>query len=44
MNAPTLTLEECFSTGIEALCHDNSGNWLVLVQPATEPYTADDFK
>ena len=30
--------------GTEALCRDNSGNWLVLVEPATEPYTADDFK
>jgi catechol 2,3-dioxygenase-like lactoylglutathione lyase family enzyme len=29
--------------GTEALCRDNSGNWLVLVQPATEPYAADDF-
>jgi hypothetical protein len=22
---------------------DNSGNWLVLVEPTTEPYGADDF-
>ena len=29
--------------GTEA-CRDNSGNWLVLVEPASEPYTADDFK
>jgi catechol 2,3-dioxygenase-like lactoylglutathione lyase family enzyme len=27
--------------GTEALCRDNSGNWLVLVEPAA--YTADDF-
>jgi catechol 2,3-dioxygenase-like lactoylglutathione lyase family enzyme len=30
--------------GTEALCRDNSGNWLVLVQPAPEPVTAADFK
>ena len=30
--------------GTEALCRDNSGNWLVLVQPTTEPFSADDFK
>jgi predicted enzyme related to lactoylglutathione lyase len=29
--------------GTEALCRDNSGNWLVLVEPATEPFTAADF-
>jgi catechol 2,3-dioxygenase-like lactoylglutathione lyase family enzyme len=29
--------------GTEALCRDNSGNWLVLVEPATAPYTAEDF-
>lgn len=28
--------------GTEALCRDNSGNWLVLVQPS-EGYTAEDF-
>ena len=28
--------------GTEALCRDNSGNWLVLVQPS-EGYTAADF-
>lgn len=27
--------------GTEALCRDNSGNWLVLVEPSA--YTADDF-
>jgi catechol 2,3-dioxygenase-like lactoylglutathione lyase family enzyme len=30
--------------GTEALCRDNSGNWLVLVEPATEPFTAEDFE
>jgi predicted enzyme related to lactoylglutathione lyase len=30
--------------GTEALCRDNSGNWLVLVQPTTEPFSAEDFK
>ena len=30
--------------GTEALCRDNSGNWLVLIQPATEPFSADDFR
>ncbi len=29
--------------GTEALCRDNSGNWLVLVEPATEPFSAADF-
>lgn len=29
--------------GTEALCRDNSGNWLVLVEPATEAYSAADF-
>jgi predicted enzyme related to lactoylglutathione lyase len=29
--------------GTEALCRDNSGNWLVLVQPSNQPFTADDF-
>ena len=28
--------------GTEALCRDNSGNWLVLVEPS-EGYTAADF-
>jgi predicted enzyme related to lactoylglutathione lyase len=28
--------------GTEALCRDNSGNWLVLVQPS-EGYSAADF-
>ena len=27
--------------GTEALCRDNSGNWLVLVEPSA--YSADDF-
>lgn len=30
--------------GTEALCRDNSGNWLVLVEPSDGPVTADDFK
>ena len=30
------------SYGTEALCRDNSGNWLVLVEPS-DAYTADDF-
>lgn len=29
--------------GTEALCRDNSGNWLVLVEPSGEPYEAADF-
>ena len=29
--------------GTEALCRDNSGNWLVLVEPAADPYSAADF-
>ena len=29
--------------GTEALCRDNSGNWLVLVEPATGAYSAADF-
>jgi catechol 2,3-dioxygenase-like lactoylglutathione lyase family enzyme len=29
--------------GTEALCRDNSGNWLVLVQPTDQPYNIDDF-
>jgi catechol 2,3-dioxygenase-like lactoylglutathione lyase family enzyme len=28
--------------GVEAVIRDNSGNWLVLVEP--KQYTADDFK
>ena len=27
--------------GVEAVMRDNSGNWLVLVEP--KPYTAGDF-
>ena len=27
--------------GTEALCRDNSGNWLVLVEPS--PYSPEDF-
>ena len=27
--------------GVEALCRDNSGNWLVLVEP--REFTASDF-
>jgi catechol 2,3-dioxygenase-like lactoylglutathione lyase family enzyme len=30
--------------GTEALCRDNSGNWLVLIEPAIEPYGAEDFE
>jgi catechol 2,3-dioxygenase-like lactoylglutathione lyase family enzyme len=30
--------------GTEALCRDNSGNWLVLIEPSNAPVTADDFK
>jgi catechol 2,3-dioxygenase-like lactoylglutathione lyase family enzyme len=30
--------------GTEALCRDNSGNWLVLIEPANAPVTSDDFK
>jgi predicted enzyme related to lactoylglutathione lyase len=30
--------------GTEAVCRDNSGNWLVLVQPSQNPYTAADFE
>jgi catechol 2,3-dioxygenase-like lactoylglutathione lyase family enzyme len=29
--------------GTEAVCRDNSGNWLVLVEPAETPFTAADF-
>jgi predicted enzyme related to lactoylglutathione lyase len=29
--------------GTEALCRDNSGNWLVLVEPSNVPVTAADF-
>ena len=29
--------------GTEAVCRDNSGNWLVLVEPAQTPYTSADF-
>jgi predicted enzyme related to lactoylglutathione lyase len=28
--------------GVEALCRDNSGNWMVLVEP--REYTAADFE
>jgi hypothetical protein len=30
--------------GTEALCRDNSGNWLVLIQPSNQPVSADDFE
>jgi len=30
--------------GTEALCRDNSGNWLVLIEPSNAPVTAADFK
>ena len=30
--------------GTEALCRDNSGNWLVLIEPSNRPVSADDFK
>jgi catechol 2,3-dioxygenase-like lactoylglutathione lyase family enzyme len=30
--------------GTEALCRDNSGNWLVLIQPTNQPVSADDFE
>jgi catechol 2,3-dioxygenase-like lactoylglutathione lyase family enzyme len=30
--------------GTEALCRDNSGNWLVLIEPSNVPVTAADFK
>ncbi|HTK16362.1 MAG TPA: hypothetical protein VL769_08225 [Acidimicrobiia bacterium] len=30
--------------GMHGHCRDNSGNWLVLVEPSNEPVTADDFK
>jgi predicted enzyme related to lactoylglutathione lyase len=30
--------------GTEAVCRDNSGNWLVLVEPAQNPYSAADFE
>jgi catechol 2,3-dioxygenase-like lactoylglutathione lyase family enzyme len=29
--------------GTEAVCRDISGNWVVLVEPATTPYSAADF-
>jgi catechol 2,3-dioxygenase-like lactoylglutathione lyase family enzyme len=29
--------------GTEAVCRDNSGNWLVLVEPSQSPYSAADF-
>lgn len=29
--------------GTEALCRDNSGNWLVLVQPSNQPFSTADF-
>lgn len=29
--------------GTEAVCRDNSGNWIVLVQHPDTPYTAADF-
>jgi predicted enzyme related to lactoylglutathione lyase len=30
--------------GTEALCRDNSGNWIVLVQPSNAQLTSADFK
>ncbi|NUO34834.1 MAG: VOC family protein, partial [Dermatophilaceae bacterium] len=30
--------------GTEAVCRDNSGNWIVLVEPATTPFSAADFE
>jgi catechol 2,3-dioxygenase-like lactoylglutathione lyase family enzyme len=30
--------------GTEALCRDNSGNWLVLVEPSDREVTAEDFE
>ena len=30
--------------GTEALCRDNSGNWLVLVEPSDRQVTAEDFE
>ena len=27
--------------GTEAVCRDNSGNWVVLIEPS--PYTPEDF-
>jgi catechol 2,3-dioxygenase-like lactoylglutathione lyase family enzyme len=29
--------------GTEAVCRDNSGNWLVLVEPTEKPYSSADF-
>src|SRR3954470_5537381 len=29
--------------GTEALCRDNSGNWLVLIQPSNRTLTSADF-
>jgi predicted enzyme related to lactoylglutathione lyase len=29
--------------GTEAVCRDNSGNWLVLVEPSERTVTAADF-
>ena len=29
--------------GTEAVCRDNSGNWVVLVEPADRTVTAADF-
>jgi predicted enzyme related to lactoylglutathione lyase len=29
--------------GTEALCRDNSGNWLVLIEPSNATLTAADF-
>ncbi|MDV3222866.1 VOC family protein [Intrasporangium sp.] len=29
--------------GTEAVCRDNSGNWIVLVEPSEKPYSAADF-
>jgi predicted enzyme related to lactoylglutathione lyase len=30
--------------GTEAVCRDNSGNWLVLVEPSAGSVTAADFE
>lgn len=30
--------------GTEALCRDNSGNWLVLIQPTDRQVSAEDFE
>ena len=30
-------------TDFEAIIRDNSGNWLVLVQPSNQPFSVEDF-